>query len=77
MLKLRQLSTDATLAPYNWKGNNDAKKARDIVYNGDLDKWKKYGYSLMLRLAMRASAADPAMAKTYAEKAIAGGVIIK
>ena len=69
------LSTDAALVPYNWKGNNDAKKARDIVYNGDLAKWKKYAYSLMLRLAMRASAADAGMAKTYAEKAIAGGVI--
>ncbi len=69
------LSTDPLLAPYNWKGNNDAKKARDIVYNGDLAKWKKYAYSLMLRIAMRASAADATMAKTYAEKAIAGGVI--
>lgn len=70
------ISTDAALAPYNWKGNNDSKKARDIVYNGDLNKWKKYAYSLMLRLAMRASSVDPAMAKIYAEKAIAGGVII-
>ena len=69
------LSTDAALVPYNWKGDNDAKKARDIVYKGDLVKWKKYAYSLMLRIAMRASSADPALAKTYAEKAIAGGVI--
>jgi hypothetical protein len=70
------ISTDASLAPYNWKGNNDTKKARDIVYNGDLNKWKKYAYSLMLRIAMRASDADAVMSKTYAEKAIAGGVII-
>lgn len=69
------LSTDAALSSFNWKGNNDAKKARDIVYNGDVLKWKKFAYSLMLRIAMRASKADPAMAKTYAEKAIAGGVI--
>ncbi len=69
------LSTDPLLIPYNWKGDNDAKKARDIVYNGNLAKWKKYAYSLMLRIAMRASAVDAAMAKTYAEKAIAGGVI--
>jgi hypothetical protein len=69
------LSTDATIASYTWKGGADAKKARDIVYNGDVTKWKKYGYSLMLRIAMRASDADPAMAKLYAEKAIAGGVI--
>lgn len=69
------LSTSATLDAYNWKGSNDAKKTRDIVYSGDMNKWKKYAYSLMLRIAMRASDADPAMAKTYAEKAIAGGVI--
>jgi hypothetical protein len=69
------ISDDPALIPYNWKGDNDVKKARDIVYNGNLVKWKKYAYSLMLRLAMRASAADAGMARTYAEKAIAGGVI--
>jgi hypothetical protein len=69
------ISNDPAILAYTWKGNADAKKARDIVYNGDMNKWKKYGYSLMLRLAMRASAADATLAKTYAEKAIAGGVI--
>lgn len=71
----KALSTDPVILAYTWKGNADAKKARDIVYGGDMNKWKKYGYSLMLRLAMRASVADATMAKTYAEKAIAGGVI--
>ncbi|MCF0039463.1 SusD/RagB family nutrient-binding outer membrane lipoprotein [Dyadobacter fanqingshengii] len=42
-------------------------------YKGDITKWKKYGYSLMLKLAMRLTKADPATAKTYAEKAAAGG----
>lgn len=69
------LSTAAALVPYNWKGSNDAKVARDIIYSGDMNKWKKFAYSMMLRLAMRASDIDPVMAKTYAEKAIAGGVI--
>ncbi len=69
------LSTAAALVPYNWKGNSTAARARDIVYNGDIIKWKKFAYSLMLRIAMRASDADAAMAKTYTEKAIAGGVI--
>jgi len=71
----QSFSTDATVVSLTWKGNADAKKARDIVYNGNVDKWKKYAYSLMLRIAMRASSADAALAKTYAEKAIAGGVI--
>ncbi len=69
------LSTASALVPYNWKGASDAKSVRDIIYSGDMNKWKKFAYSLMLRIAMRSSDADAAMAKTYAEKAIAGGVI--
>jgi hypothetical protein len=46
----------------------------DLYYKGDIAKWKKWGYSLMLRLAMRVSNVEPAMANTYAQKAIAGGV---
>ena len=43
-------------------------------YKGDVAKWKKFGYSLMLRMAMRLTKADAAMAQTYAVKAYAGGV---
>lgn len=43
-------------------------------YKGDIAKWKKFGYSLMLKLAMRLTKVDPTTAKTYAEKAAAGGV---
>jgi hypothetical protein len=73
--ELGKLTTDPAIMSYTWSGSADAKKARDIIYSGNIAKWKKYGYSLMLRLAMRASDADGAMAKKYAEKAIAGGVI--
>ena len=48
----------------------------DIVYQGNISKWKMFGYSLMLRMAMRMSNVDAITAKTYAEKAIAGGVIL-
>lgn len=54
----------------------DATKALpsgDLFYGGDVAKWKKFGYSLMLRLAMRMTKVDAAMAKTWAEKAAAGG----
>ncbi|WP_138479062.1 SusD/RagB family nutrient-binding outer membrane lipoprotein [Dyadobacter bucti] len=50
--------------------------AADLLYAGDIAKWKKFGYSLMLRLGMRLTEVDPAMAKTWVEKAIAGGVIL-
>ena len=50
-----------------------AKPTNDIIYNGDVSKWKKFGYSLMLRMAMRLTKVDPAMAQQYAEKAYTGG----
>ncbi len=53
---------------------NDGFATADLIYGGDLAKWKKWGYSLMLRIAMRASNVDAAMANTYVAKAIAGGV---
>jgi len=58
----------------------DASKASytnsaDVVYAGDLSKWKKFAYSMMLRLGMRVTKADATMAETYVKKAIAGGVM--
>jgi len=57
--------------------NLDAAKSgptADLFYAGSIPQWKKFGNSLMLRLAMRMTKVDPAMAKTWAEKAAAGGV---
>jgi len=52
-----------------------ASPTNDVFpYKGDIGKWKKFGYSLMLRIAMRLTKVDAAKAKTYAEKAYAGGV---
>jgi hypothetical protein len=45
----------------------------DLFYGGDIAKWKKFGYSLMLRSALRIVKANPTMAREYAEKAAAGG----
>jgi hypothetical protein len=42
-------------------------------YKGNIAQWKKFGYSLMLRMAMRLTKVDPATAQKYAEKAYAGG----
>ncbi|MDN5284884.1 MAG: SusD/RagB family nutrient-binding outer rane lipoprotein [Mucilaginibacter sp.] len=49
--------------------------AADLIYNGDVGKWKKFAYSLMLRCAMRMTKVDVAGAETWAKRAIAGGVI--
>lgn len=48
----------------------------DLVYGGDITKWKKFAYSLMLRLGMRLTEVDATLAKTWVQKAIAGGVIL-
>src|SRR5207237_8112975 len=45
----------------------------DVIYGGDIAKWKKFGYSLMLRLAMRLTKVDAGTAQSWAEKAAAGG----
>lgn len=47
----------------------------DLIYSGATDKWKKFAYSLMLRLGMRMTKVDIAAAQTWVTKAIAGGVI--
>lgn len=47
----------------------------DLFYGGDQAQWKRFGNSLMLRLALRMIKVDAAGAKAWAEKAIAGGVM--
>lgn len=48
----------------------------DVLYNGDISKWKKFANSLILRIAMRMSAVQPAEAKTAIEAAIQRGVML-
>ncbi|MCW3464880.1 SusD/RagB family nutrient-binding outer membrane lipoprotein [Chitinophaga nivalis] len=49
----------------------------DLLYNGNIAQWKKFGYSLMLRVAMRTTKVTDGKipTKDWALKAIAGGVI--
>lgn len=47
----------------------------DPYFKGDVAKWKKFGYTLMLRLGMRMSDIEPVTAKSWVEKAVAGGVM--
>lgn len=47
----------------------------DVVYGGSVESWRTFGYSLMLRLAMRLTKRDIAMAQQWAQKAIDGGVM--
>jgi len=49
--------------------------AADYIYNGDPAAWKRFAYSLMLRLGMRLTKVDAASAQKWVQKAIAGGVM--
>ncbi len=46
----------------------------DIMYGGDLTKWRKFANSLRLRLAMHLASVDPATAQSEALSAFAAGV---
>ena len=47
----------------------------DLIYGGNVNRWKQFGYSLMLRLGMRLTKVAPDLAEVWVKKAIAGGVI--
>ncbi len=47
----------------------------DVIYKGDIEKWKRFGNTLLLRLAMRLIKVDENTAKTYAQK-VAGKTMI-
>lgn len=51
--------------------------ASDLFFGGDVAKWKKFGYSMMLRLGMRLTEVRPDLAETWVKAAIAGGVILQ
>ena len=51
------------------------KVTREVLYAGDITQWKRFGYSLLLRAAMRLSKVKPDVAATYVAKAVAGGVM--
>lgn len=52
-------------------GSYDAK---DVIYAGNTDKWKRFANTLRLRLALRISEVDETKAKQEAEAAIAAGL---
>ena len=49
--------------------------ASDVLFGGDVAQWKAFGYSLMLRAAMRLSKVDATLAQQSVAKAVSGGVI--
>lgn len=46
----------------------------DVIYEGNVAKWKKFANSLKLKMALTIADDDPAKAKAAAEQAVASGV---
>ena len=69
--KIIQELTDAAAA-LNPGGTIEAS---DVLYAGNIAKWKKFAYSLLLRAGMRLSKVDVAKAQAAVTAAVAGGVI--
>ncbi|MCC8152830.1 MAG: SusD/RagB family nutrient-binding outer membrane lipoprotein [Tannerellaceae bacterium] len=46
----------------------------DIMYQGSITKWRKFTYSLMVRVAMRLSKVEPETARTWVNTALSGGI---
>jgi len=57
--------------------NNSAANPgnQDLIYGGNIDQWKRYAHSMMLRLALRMVKVDAAAAQQWTQKAIAGGLM--
>jgi hypothetical protein len=56
----------------------DAAKTREngeIMYAGDVAKWRRLAFSLMLRAGMRLSAVNPTLAQQIVQRAVTGGVM--
>lgn len=50
-------------------------ESADILYGGNVDKWKKFANSILLRAGMRLSRANPSQAQQIAGDAFSAGVI--
>ncbi|MCB0688621.1 MAG: SusD/RagB family nutrient-binding outer membrane lipoprotein [Saprospiraceae bacterium] len=67
---------DAAISVLNSNaGGTSFLGSNDVVFSGNIDKWRKFANSLKLRLAMRVRYVDAGLAKTNAEAAVAAGTI--
>lgn len=65
---------DAAIANLNLSSGSFVNS--DVLFNGDVTKWKLFANSLKLKLGINLSDANPVLAKTTVEAAFNGGVIL-
>ena len=70
---LAELAESVASIDADFPGSTDAEKKGDPAYQLDPVKWKNFGISMWMRLAMRLSEVEPATAKAEFEKAVAAG----
>ena len=66
---------DEATADLNNNLNVPSYEDKDLIYQGDNEKWLKFGNTLRLRLALRISGVEPEKARMEAEAALAGGIM--
>jgi hypothetical protein len=66
---------DDALAILNANKGGNAFSTHDQIYSGDIDRWITFANTLRLRIAMRISEVEPALAQSEAEKAVSAGVM--
>lgn len=54
---------------------NDIAPEQDLLFAGDLEKWRRFANSLILRIGMRMSEVAPGQAQAAVEDAISSGVM--
>ncbi len=63
------------LALNSLNASNGSFAGEDLIYNGDVDSWAKFGNSLKLKMAVRIADVDAGTAGTAARAAVAAGVL--
>ena len=66
---------DNAISVLQTKTGTNAYGSFDLIYEGDVDNWIRFANTLKLRLALRISKVEPALAKTHGESAVADGVM--
>ena len=69
-----QLMTTLDAAIASIDAGGDSFGSADLLFGGDMDRWKMFGYSLKLKMGMMMADYDAAASKSAVEAAVAGGV---
>jgi len=56
-------------------GNGPDVGNADPLYGGDIDSWKRFGNSMLLRVGLRMSEVNPSLAEQIVGEAISGGIM--